>query len=168
MLMRKTSLNKELCHEYTEQTINQDNENILSSLFGLSLSIYLELVFEKKNNSWMKLGKDILEVILFTKDLWETEQTSCFIEVTCPYNLHMERQWSFSNSKAINRGLKGMIFLRKRPVSTSDCLTQSCGNVPWVQRSEKRQAPKYSPFDDDLFPLHDLTDICLTPPYSFF
>lgn len=48
MLMRKTSLNKELCHEYTEQTINQDNENILSSLFGLSLSIYLELVFEKK------------------------------------------------------------------------------------------------------------------------
>lgn len=38
----------------------------------------------------MKLGKYTLEVILFTKDLWETEQTSCCIEVTCPYNLHME------------------------------------------------------------------------------
>lgn len=61
-----------------------------------------------------------------------------------------------------------MIFLRKRPVSTSDCLAQSCGNVPWVQMSEKRQTPKSSPFDDDLFPLHALTDICLAPPYSFF
>lgn len=49
MLMRKTSLNKELCHEYTEQTMNQDNENILSSLFLFSFeTIYLELVFEKK------------------------------------------------------------------------------------------------------------------------
>lgn len=113
-------------HKAKHWSMNQDNEKIFSPLFVVLWVHLCRTCIWEKINSWMKLYRNILEVILFAKDLWDTEQGSCCIEITiCSHILHIQSYWSLSNSKAVNRGLKVMNILRERELCFNFWMTGS-------------------------------------------